>query len=97
MIIVSVRILCVSLHRLKSFPVVGGWVVGGPKVIIVSVRVLYAGLRKVYARFTQTQRFMPVKKVFRWVVGGPKVIIVSVRVLYVRFTQVYILHWLIVV
>ena len=41
-IIVSVRVLCVSLHRLKSFPVGGGgWVIH--KVIIVSVRVLYVG------------------------------------------------------
>ena len=40
-IIVSVRVLCVSLHRLKSFPVGYCWAVH--KVIIVSVRVLYVG------------------------------------------------------
>ena len=41
-IIVSVRVLCVSIQRLKSFPVGGGWV-GWlvHKVIKVSVCVLY--------------------------------------------------------
>ena len=46
--------------------------VGGPKVIIVSVHVLYISL----------YRYDCLEKVFRWV-GGPKVIIVSVCVLYI--------------
>ena len=36
--------------------------VGGPKVIIVSVHVLYISL----------YRYVCLKKVFRWVVGGPQ-------------------------
>ena len=57
----------------------GGWVVH--KVIIVSVRVLYAGLR----RYTQVYSVEKFSGGGGWVVH--KVIIVSVRVLYVRFTQ----------
>ena len=50
--------------------------VGGPKVIIVSVRVLYVSFMQVYGGWDTNKSFL--------VVGGPKVIIVSAHILYVR-------------